>query len=50
MISKYINILCCEDPSLIENYELAINDDTQIWDCHHRLEIDEKKISSAIKK
>ena len=30
---------CCEDLSLIENYELAVNDTTQTWDCHHRGEI-----------
>ena len=30
---------CCEDPSLIENYELAINDITQMWECHHRGEV-----------
>ena len=30
---------CCEDLGLIENYELAINDTTQTWDCHHRGEI-----------
>ena len=30
---------CCEDLSLIENYELAINDTTQMWDCHHRGEV-----------
>lgn len=30
---------CCEDLSLIENYELAINDTTQTWECHHRGEI-----------
>ena len=29
---------CCDDLSLIENYELAINDTTQTWDCHHRRE------------
>ena len=29
---------CCDDLSLIENYELAINDPTQTWDCHHRRE------------
>ena len=29
---------CCEDLSLIENYELAINDTTQTWHCHHRRE------------
>lgn len=29
---------CCEDISLIENYEQAINDDNEetIWICHHR--------------
>lgn len=32
---------CCEDISLIENYEKAINDVTQTWDCHHRKETDE---------
>ena len=30
---------CSEDLSLIENYELAINDTTQTWDCHHRGEV-----------
>ena len=30
---------CREDPSLIENYELAINDTTQMWECHHRGEV-----------
>lgn len=29
---------CCEDISLIENYQEAINDKEQTWDCHHRLE------------
>ena len=38
MISKYKNEYCCEDISLIENYDKAIADDTQIWHCHHRLE------------
>lgn len=28
---------CCEDLSLIENYELAIADNTQTWVCHHIL-------------
>ena len=27
---------CCENISLIENYELAVADQTQKWDCHHR--------------
>ena len=29
---------CCDDFSLIQNYELAVNDTTQTWDCHHRRE------------
>lgn len=29
----------CKTPELIENYELAIADETQIWVCHHRDEI-----------
>lgn len=30
---------CCEDISLIENYAQAMNDESQVWDCHHRGEI-----------
>ena len=30
---------CCEDISLIENYDKAMADTTQTWHCHHRLEI-----------
>lgn len=40
MIANYTECYCCEDISLIENYDKAINDDTQTWDCHHRLGID----------
>ena len=29
---------CKDDISLIENYDQAIADDTQTWDCHHRRE------------
>ena len=29
---------CCEDVSHIENYFLAVNDLTNSWHCHHRLE------------
>lgn len=29
---------CKDDISLIENYENAINDKTQTWQCHHRRE------------
>lgn len=28
----------CRNPEQIENYEAAISDTTQIWQCHHRLE------------
>ena len=35
----YAKSYCCEDLSLIENYELAINDTTQTWECHHRGEV-----------
>ncbi len=28
----------CTHPELIENYEKAIADTTQVWECHHRLE------------
>ena len=34
---KYAKKYCCEDISNIENYELAINDTTQTWACHHIL-------------
>lgn len=32
------NYCFCRTPELIENYDKAIADDTQTWDCHHRLE------------
>lgn len=38
MIGKNVFKYCCEDISLIENYDKAISDTTQIWQCHHRLE------------
>ena len=28
----------CRMPELIENYDKAVADNTQTWDCHHRLE------------
>ena len=34
-----VKTYCCEDPSLIENYDKAIADTTQTWDCHHREEV-----------
>ena len=40
MINEYYaKKFCCEDLSLIENYDKAISDTTQTWDCHHRGEI-----------
>ena len=30
---------CKEDISNIENYEKAVSDSTQTWECHHRTEI-----------
>ena len=36
---KNVRKFCCEDISLIENYEKAINSN-EMWDCHHRLETD----------
>lgn len=38
MISKNVKKYCYEDLSLIENYDKAITDTTQIWHCHHRVE------------
>lgn len=35
-VSKY----CSEPIELIENYDKAISDTKQIWDCHHRWETD----------
>lgn len=40
MINEYTaKSFCCEDLSLIENYDIAIDDTTQTWDCHHRGEV-----------
>lgn len=41
MIPRRAKDYCYEDISLIENYEQAVNDKTQMWDCHHRKETDE---------
>ena len=39
MISKRsAKAYCRDDISLIENYDKAIADKTQVWDCHHRRE------------
>ena len=50
MISKNIYNLkkvCCEDISLIENYDKAIADTMQTWICHHRLEIQDNVVYSV---
>ena len=40
MIDEYkAKKYCKEDISKIENYDKAIADTTQTWDCHHRTEI-----------
>ena len=35
---KNVKKFCKDDISLIENYDKAIADKTQVWDCHHRKE------------
>ena len=35
---KNVKKFCKDDISLIENYDKAIADDTQTWECHHRRE------------
>ena len=35
---RTIKKFCKDDISLIENYDKAIADDTQTWQCHHRRE------------
>lgn len=36
---RHAKLWCCEDISLIENYEQAKNDKENKWVCHHRLEL-----------
>ena len=38
MISKSNIFAICKNREQIENYDKAIADTTQMWDCHHRLE------------
>lgn len=35
---KHAHEYCKEDISKIKNYEQAVNDTTQVWDCHHMTE------------
>lgn len=46
---KYTKLYCIDNISLIENYDKALDDKTQTWVCHHRLEIDEKKSQQQLK-
>ena len=46
---KTIRKYCCEDISLIENYDKAVNDKTQVWHCHHRLETELDKTQEELK-
>ena len=45
---RTIKDYCCEDPHLIENYNEAVNDKTQTWHCHHRLEIELDKTGKEL--
>ena len=36
---KFVKNYCRDDLSKIENYDKAIADTTQTWECHHRLEL-----------
>ena len=45
---KTVKQFCSEDISLIENYQEAINDTTQTWHCHHRLEIELNKSENEL--
>lgn len=47
MIKKNVKYFC-KDFTKIENYEEAVRDTTQIWDCHHKREIDEGKSSKQL--
>lgn len=41
---------CCEDISLIENYDKAMNDKSNtVWICHHRKEIELNKTPDELK-
>lgn len=41
MISKnFTKLYCCDDITTIENYNKAVNDNTQVYDCHHKNEIE----------
>ena len=39
MINEGVKKYCKDDISLIENYDKAVKDKEQTWDCHHRREM-----------
>lgn len=45
---RHVKEYCSEDISLIENYDKAVSDTTQMWHCHHRLETDENKSAQQL--
>ena len=50
MINEFnVRLFCCEDISLIENYDKAIADKTQVWHCHHRNGIELKMSEQQLK-
>ena len=40
---------CKDDLSLIENYEIAVNDKENVYDCHHRKGLDENMSMKELK-
>ena len=45
---KFVKRCCSDDIKLIENFEKALNDTSQIWDLHHRLEIELQKTAKEL--
>lgn len=50
MISfRNIYKFCSDDITQIENFKEALNDRTQVWDCHHRLETELSKTPDELR-
>ena len=45
--AEYAQRYCRDDISLIQNYELAIADKTQVWCIHHKLEVQGQFVNSV---
>ena len=45
MIAKKIELFC-KNYQQIENYNEAVNDNSEVWDCHHRLELHDDYINT----